>query len=353
MPRQFEEEHMGKYEKKRARPKGFVPVGIAVALVLVSCIVVSAQAAERTRQEQEREAAYEQANTAALAVRDRQRELAAELAVESGRMQAAKASALSVSDQEAYELARQAAVTGQAAAYTPPPPAGFQASAYGYTGADQLAYWRGINSDVMGWLRVPGTNISHPIVQNTQDVNYYTAKGYDGQYSYNGVIWTNPATQSGTAGQLSSNTVLYGHNWTNYGAAPRIGSPGDVMFAQLTGYHWLSQAESYPYIYYSTPQQEMTFKIFACFYTELSFRYNVAEGDVNYIIQEARRRSRHTFDVDVSASDKILTLSTCTRAYGATSNQRFVVMARLLRPGESISPVNVVSNPNHKQPSVW
>ena len=94
-------------------------------------------------------------------------------------------------------------------------------------------------------------------------------------------------------------------------------------------------------------------KRFACFATELAFVYNVAEGDMNYIISEALRRSRHTFDVDVNASDKIVTLSTCTRAYGATSNQRFVVMGRVLRPGESIGPVTVTSNPNHKQPSVW
>ena len=71
------------------------------------------------------------------------------------------------------------------------------------------------------------------------------------------------------------------------------------------------------------------------------------------IISEARRRSRHSFDVDVNSSDKIVTLSTCTRAYGQTSNQRFVVMGRLLRPGESIGPVTVTSDPNHKQPSVW
>lgn len=231
----------------------------------------------------------------------------------------------------------------------------FNAAAYGSSGAGNIGYWRSINSDVVGWLRVPGTNIDWPVVQNTQDVNYYTHLGYDKQYSYNGVIWTNPGTRtSASASGLSSNTVIYGHNWTNYGASPRIGYSGDVMFAQLTAYHWLSMAQSYPYFYYSTAQGgEFPVKIFACFYTELAFVYNVAEGDMNYIISEARRRSRHSFDVDVNSSDKIVTLSTCTRAYGQTSNQRFVVMGRLLRPGETIGPVTVTSNPNHKQPSVW
>ena len=86
--------------------------------------------------------------------------------------------------------------------------------------------------------------------------------------------------------------------------------------------------------------------------TDLSFNYISTAGGQN-IIDEAIRRSRHKFNVDVDSSDKILTLSTCTRAYGQTSNQRFVVMGRLLRPGESVAPYTITSNPNHKQPNVW
>ena len=86
--------------------------------------------------------------------------------------------------------------------------------------------------------------------------------------------------------------------------------------------------------------------------TDLSFNYISTAGGQG-IIEEAKRRSRHKFNVDVNSSDKILTLSTCTRAYGQTSNQRFVVMARLLRPGESVTPYTITANPNHKQPNVW
>lgn len=327
-------------------------VALVATLALVGFHVASAQAAQRTLLEQQAAqaaavaAAYEKANLDALAVRTQGEALATELAQESRQAAQSKASALAAAQREAAQKSK-----GGGAVYIPP--AGFQAGAYGYTGADQIAYWRSINSDVIGWLRVPGTNINHPIVQDTTDVNYYTARGYDKQYSYYGVIWTNPSTVSGSSSQLSSNTVLYGHNWTNYGASPRIGNPGDIMFGQLTGYHWLSQAQSYPYFYYSTPQEQMTFKIFAAFYTEVGFAYNTAEGNMGYIIGEALARSRHNFGVDVNASDKIVTLSTCTRAYGATNQQRFVVMGRLLRPGEGITEVNVTSNPNHKQPSLW
>lgn len=230
----------------------------------------------------------------------------------------------------------------------------FNAAAYtGTSGAENIPYYRSINSDVVGWLKVPGTNINYAVV-HADDVNYYTSRGYDKPYSYYGVIWTNPGSAGGaTADTLPPNTVLYGHNWTNYSATPRIGNANDIMFAQLTGYHYLSTAQSYPYFYYSTNEGQFVVKIFACFYTELAFQYNQPYLDVSATAAEAKARSRHTFDVDVNSSDKLVTLSTCTRAYGQTSNQRFVVMGRLLRPGETIEPVTVTANPNHKQPSVW
>ena len=218
--------------------------------------------------------------------------------------------------------------------------------------SQRVKQWRNnVNSDIRGWVRVPGTNIDYAVCYHP-DVNYYTHRGYYKEYSTMGVVWTNGSTKFGTPSQISNNTVLYGHNWTNCSNNPRIASPNDIMFAQLTGYHHLSVAQANPYIYYSTADADMTFKIFACFYTELAFDYIQSSGG-QWIIDEAKRRSRHNFGVDVNSSDKILTLSTCTRAYGQTSNQRFVVMARLLRPGETVSPYTITSNPGHKQPYVW
>lgn len=218
--------------------------------------------------------------------------------------------------------------------------------------SERVRQWQSsVNSDIRAWIKVPGTNIDYAVCYHP-DVNYYTHRGYYKEPSTMGVVWTNGNTTFGTASQISNNTVLYGHNWTNISASPRIADPSDIMFAQLTSYHHLSVAQANPYIYYSTADADMTFKIFACFYTEVSFNYISASGG-QWIIDEARRRSRHNFDVDVNSSDKILTLSTCTRAYGQTSNQRFVVMARLLRSGETISPYTITSNPGHKQPNVW
>jgi len=232
----------------------------------------------------------------------------------------------------------------------------FKASVYtGNTGASNLSYYQSLNSDVKAWLKIPGTNINYPVLQNASEDHYYLHRGLDRGQSYYGVLWTQTATRFGSGDSLSSNNVIYGHNWKNcrWNAAPSTYYAGQQMFESLLSYHYTSWAEQYPYIYYSTPSEEMAFVIFACFYTEGSDWYINAEGNIDGVISGAQSRSRHNFGVDVNSSDKLLTLSTCTRYYGNTDNQRFVVMARLLRPGEEMGPVSVTYNPNHQQPNVW
>ena len=232
----------------------------------------------------------------------------------------------------------------------------FKASVYtGNTGASNLSYYQSLNGDVKAWLKIPGTNINYPVLHNASEDHYYPHRGLDRGESYYGVLWTQTATQFGTGDSLSSNNVIYGHNWKNcrWNAAPSTYYAGQQMFESLLSYHYTSWAEQYPYIYYSTPSEEMAFVIFACFYTEGTDWYINAEGNISSVISGAQSRSRHIFNVDVNSSDKLLTLSTCTRFYGNTDNQRFVVMARLLRPGEEMGPVTVTYNPNHQQPNVW
>ena len=230
----------------------------------------------------------------------------------------------------------------------------FDAASVGGTGQGNIASWKAQNSDVVGWLRIPNTNINYPVVVGPDNL-YYAEKGYDKNYSYYGVIWADSDTKFGSKNQISQNTVLYGHNWTNYTANPFITRASDIMFGQLPSFHYLNFCKSTPYIHYSTESSSMTWKVFAVFYTEESFNYIVSDpgaSGLQYIINEAKARSLHDFDVDVNSSDKILTLSTCTRAYGQTSQQRFVVMARLMRDGESITEVGVTANNDFKRPQL-
>ena len=228
----------------------------------------------------------------------------------------------------------------------------------GSSGKANIASYKQINSDVKGWLKVPGTNINYPVLQSAPgyDPHYYLDKNIYRQQSRDGVIYAGSSAKFGTGSSgLSKNTVLFGHNWTNYSATPRIGNASDVMFAQLAGYHYLNFAKANPYLWFSTDSAEMTWVVFAAFYTDISFNYidpNPTDADFAQVIAGAKARSRHNFDVEVSTSDKIITMSTCTRAYGSSDKQRFVVMARLLREGETLKPITVTSNPNPVLPKL-
>lgn len=73
------------------------------------------------------------------------------------------------------------------------------------------------------------------------------------------------------------------------------------------------------------------------------------------MIQEAKDRSRLDYDVDVNTSDRTLTLSTCAYKYTDSVEKRdlrFVVQARLLRPGEEIpTSAKVTRNTDVKEPA--
>lgn len=234
-------------------------------------------------------------------------------------------------------------------------PAVFNPNSLGSSGASGIAAAKAKNNDVKGWLKVPGTNINYPVLHHATDVNYYMARDLSKGQSKNGVIWADPDATFGTASDLPKNTVIYGHNWTNISANPRIGDSSDLMFAQLTAFHHLNFAKVTPYIYYSTEAEEMVWKVFAAFYTDIGFNYidaNPSDATFANVISGAKARSRHNYDVDVKTSDKIITLSTCTRAYGSSDRQRFVVMARLLRSGEDTVAVNISSNPSPVLPKL-
>ncbi len=223
------------------------------------------------------------------------------------------------------------------------------------------------NKDTIGWIKIPNTNIDYGVVKENYSGEYMNLD-YDKKYYKNGnAIWADAYNTFGTRDQLSKNTIIYGHNWTNYSRPLQVGRASDKHFSQLAAYDYLTFAKKNPYISFSTLEEEMYWQIFAVFYVEVPKSYSGSK-DFYYIDEdpdnltafanEAISRSIHNFGVTVSESDKILTLSTCTRVYnkealaaGRTKDQqRFVVMAKLMPKGANLGPVNVTANKNFKPP---
>ena len=187
------------------------------------------------------------------------------------------------------------------------------------------------NSDVIGWLQIPGTNIDYAVTCTTNN-DYYMNHDIYKQSSKNGALVAD--YECNFDGGLPKNTIIYGHNWNNCYAPIKINNPNHVMFEQLHSYVDADFAANHPYIYFSTTEGDYKYQVFAAFYTHINWTdYIYAYPDsakFSNVVSTAKQKSEHNFGVSVSGSDKIISLSTCTRMMGNTNQYRFVVMAKLV-----------------------
>ena len=174
---------------------------------------------------------------------------------------------------------------------------------------------REVNDDVLGWILIPNTAISYPLVQG-DDNEYYLNHTWKKWTSVVGAIFM----ESANSPDLSNfNTIIYGHRMNN-------GS----MFASLKYYKTLSYWQSHPYVYITNDAGSHQYEIFAA--------YEVSTAGETYRLQFADTQARQDFidycldqsviDTGVAPNtyDRILTLSTCTGNGHAT---RWVVQAVL------------------------
>lgn len=210
------------------------------------------------------------------------------------------------------------------------------------------------NSDCIGYLSIPGTNIQTPLVKHPTDNNYYLShdleKGYAGGMSPNAAEFIDSKSNLSTPLQNSKNIIIYGHNWTNLeksGTPPRVADPRDVQFAQLASFGDYSFASRTRTFDLSSKTDEYKVVVFAVVYTDIYSSYNKtgyyyiepnpSVDEFNYIVNTAKRKSLYDYHVDIKPTDTLVTLSTCTRRLGSRADQRLVVMGRLLRKGEDLS----------------
>ena len=192
-------------------------------------------------------------------------------------------------------------------------------------------YKTSINSDIIGWLNIPGTGIDYPVT-HTNNNTYYMNHNIYKQADRDGALLTD--YECNFKNGLPTNTVIYGHNWNNYLAPLADNNPKDKMFDEVHKYADATFAGNHPYIYFSTTEKNYKYQVFAAFYTHVNWTdylycYPNATRMQN-IISTAKKSSLHDFGVGVSTSDKIISLSTCTRMKGNTNQYRFVVMAKLV-----------------------
>ena len=218
-----------------------------------------------------------------------------------------------------------------------------------------------INHDIVGVISIPDTPLNNPVLQADDNSKYLNMK-YDLTENIAGEIfmdYRNHFDDVGEDGYLkyenSQNLILYGHDMYD-----------DQMFGFLK-YYLRNEAYygAHPVIDLSSNYERYKYKIFAFFMldnnddTDTKFDcWNVLdfadEKEFYDFVNEAKRRTIRTNDVDVEYGDELLTLSTCSTFF-PDERGRLIILARRVREGEDPmkGTQNSKANPNIKWPSLY
>lgn len=174
---------------------------------------------------------------------------------------------------------------------------------------------REVNEDVAGWLAIPGTDISYPLIR-PQDNETYLTHSWDGTPTSAGSIFLDYRVAWDPRG---FNTIIYGHNMRNR-----------TMFGSLREYRREGYWELHPEICLIDDEGVHYYDIFAAWeprVTDAPFSPDVTtEKSRQSFIDTALRRSAIHTGVEPTVESEILTLSTCTGVGHAT---RWVIQAAL------------------------
>lgn len=207
-----------------------------------------------------------------------------------------------------------------------------------------------LNQDFVGWLTIEGKNISLPIVQ-AEDNNYYLRRDFekvDTDYGNPFLDYRNTVKEP-----YDRNTIIYGHYMRD-----------NMIFSNLKKYMSIAGFRESPVIDFDTLYKDTKWKVYAVFLTNsdpasdngyvfdyLHTAFPSEESFSSYIAQLDQRKL-YTTGVDIRFTDKILTLSTCYTNY---SDERLVVVARLVRDGEeeAVNTALAYENANPRYPQAW
>ncbi len=173
-----------------------------------------------------------------------------------------------------------------------------------------------INSDVVGWIKVNGTNINYPFVQS-KDNKYYLTHSFN--KSYNNAGWVFLDYRNNNIN--NRNTIIYAHGRTDktmFGTLRKVLNNG-----------WINNTNNYV-IKISTEKENSLWQIFSIYHIPTTNDYLQTEfkdeREYQRFLNILKNRSNHNFNTSITPNDTILTLSTCYN-----DSEKMVVHAKLIK----------------------
>ena len=151
------------------------------------------------------------------------------------------------------------------------------------------------NSDTIGWILVPGTSISYPVVR-TNDNDYYLDHDFYREKNSAGWIF------------LDSHNTLSDQNLVIYGHHRHDGSMfGDIDLLFDSNYY-----QEHSEVLFITKEEEIHYQIFSVYKISSNDSYILPDfDDFEKNIQLFQKRSEISLEEKKIETSQILTLSTC------------------------------------------
>ena len=183
-----------------------------------------------------------------------------------------------------------------------------------------------MNSDIIGWIKIEGTNINYPVMQTQDDPEFYLRRNFDKEYSISGTPFMD----------ASSDIFIPTCNWMIYGHHMKDGT----MFRDVTKYANRDFYEEHKIIEFDTIYKggQGKYEVIAAFYAEIknaddnSFKYYqyagiTTEESFNEYVAGVKAKSVYDTGVEAEYGDQLITLSTCNYHVG-DGRGRFAVVAK-------------------------
>ena len=176
--------------------------------------------------------------------------------------------------------------------------------------------WQSLNSDVQAWIQNESIRVDYPILKSP-DNEYYLTRDLDLSYKAMGSIFFDYRNKTDFS---DPNTIIYGHNFDN-----------GLMFSNLVWYKSQQFYEQNPVYYLYTPEQVYRVDIAAgIVVSETDTTYLVvdfnSDAEFHSLIQKIEENSVIETEIELTPSDRLVTLYTCTNDW---QGQRFVVIGKI------------------------
>lgn len=172
------------------------------------------------------------------------------------------------------------------------------------------------HSDSVAWLYIPDTNINYPVMQSG-DNEYYTRRAVDGSYLYAGSLFMDYRCSSDFS---DFNSVIYGHNMGN-----------GTMFANIPNYENEEYFMEHSYGWLTTDDNVRLIDFFAVARTVDTSGLYLADSTFEKWDSQLRNCASIYKEIEVTESDHLLMLSTCT---GAEGSSRTILVGKIIEESD-------------------